>query len=151
MLWLAYLRYKPEFFWWESAVLVRKLLVVILMRTQSHNVDAQAGSVAAVLIVAFALQLRFKPNMGARINRLEIDLSAICTFWRWWVSHLGWGRATVTAYAFWYLCLFACWKERAMCNGGYIRRKGTPIQVAFRVVLGIALHQAAWFAVTAAY
>jgi hypothetical protein len=59
-----YYQYRPDYFWWQLVVLLRKLFIGLIPVVFNANAVYQMASSAIVLVVAYGLQLKFSPYMN---------------------------------------------------------------------------------------
>jgi hypothetical protein len=61
----TYYQFKPDAYGWILAILIRKTLICAAIVGLNHNPGFQMSGIMIVLILAFGLQLRVQPYMGA--------------------------------------------------------------------------------------
>ncbi|GAX80519.1 hypothetical protein CEUSTIGMA_g7957.t1 [Chlamydomonas eustigma] len=72
-----YQDYTKTSYAWESAIMLRKLLVVVVSVFLTDIFQAQLMTLNVIIVAALALQIFFKPYKAARMNLLEAN-SLIC-------------------------------------------------------------------------
>jgi len=89
-----YKGFKPQYYYWEMVVLLRKSIIVFI-GVFSSNVQVQAALVLATVAVAYSVHQVFKPFTSDKINDLE-SLSLIVTFFTFLLGTLfGWVNNSV--------------------------------------------------------